>query len=153
MASKCHKKLIPTGVLKSVAGTVFDFRKPTAIGKRISDSSDIQIKFGGGYDHAWILNPPTARNAVLPLAATLSDPMSGRVLDVFTSEPALQFYSGNFLDGTIVGKKGVMYKQRSGLCLETEHYPDSPNRPTFPSTVLRKGETYRTTTVYRFSVK
>ena len=143
------KGLIPTGELKPVAGTVFDFTKPTEIGQRINDSSDVQIKFGGGYDHAWVLTDNTA----LKLAATVHEPKSGRYLEVRTTEPAIQFYTGNFLDGTITGKGGVVYKKRAAFCLETEHYPDSPNHPAFPTTVLLPGKTYETTTVYTFSVK
>jgi len=137
--------LIPTGERRPVAGTVFDFTKPFKIGTRIGDS-DEQIKFGGGYDHCWIL----AESKELKLAATLSEPSSGRVMEVLTTEPAIQFYSGNFLDGTVIGKGATPYQRRNGLCLETEHFPDSPNRPEFPSTVLQPGETLRTTTVYRF---
>ena len=144
------KTLIPTGVLQPVAGTPFDFTKPFKIGARINDTLNEQIKFGGGYDHAWILTDAT--NA-LRLAATVLEPTSGRVMEVLTTEPAIQFYTGNFLDGTIKGKGGVIYKKRSGLCLETEHYPDSPNQLKFPTTTLKPKETYTTTTVYRFSVK
>ena len=143
------KTLIPTGELKPVANTVFDFTKSMKIGARINDSSDIQIKYGGGYDHAWILSPSTEGG--VRLAATVNEPTSGRKMEVFTTEPAIQFYTGNFLDGTIVGKNNVIYNRRTGLCLETEHYPDAPNQPKFPSTVLKAGETYRTTTVYKFS--
>ena len=148
------KTLIPTGV-KPVATTVFDFTTAHKIGERINDSSDIQIKYGGGYDHAWVLKPQNAKNTEgsLRLAATVSEPKSGRVVEVLTTEPAIQFYTGNFLDGTIVGKGGVIYKRRSGFCLETEHYPDSPNQAKFPTTVLKVGETYKTTTVYKFSAK
>ncbi|HOY06068.1 MAG TPA: aldose epimerase family protein [Saprospiraceae bacterium] len=140
--------LIPTGELKPVKGTVFDFTQPTKIGARIDDVSDIQIKYGLGYDHCWV----TAKSAtnVLELIATLHAPVSGRYMEVLTTEPAVQFYSGNFLDGKVIGKGGTPYQHRSGLCLETQHYPDSPNKPAFPSTVLRPGETYKTTTVYRF---
>ncbi len=144
------KGLIPTGELKPVAGTVFDFTKPTEIGQGISDSSDVQIKLGGGYDHAWILKEG---GTGLKLAATVHEPKSGRYMEVRTTEPAIQFYTGNFLDGTLTGKGGVVYKKRSALCLETEHYPDSPNHPAFPTTVLQPGKTYQTTTVYTFSVK
>jgi aldose 1-epimerase len=127
-----------------------DFTKSFKIGDRINDTLNEQIKFGGGYDHAWIL---TDTSNALRLAATVSEPTSGRVMEVLTTEPAIQFYTGNFLDGTIVGKGGVIYKKRSGLCLETEHYPDSPNQPKFPTTTLKPSETYKTTTVYRFLVK
>lgn len=144
------KTLIPTGVLQPVAGTPFDFTKSFKIGARINDTLNEQIKFGGGYDHAWILTDAT--NA-LRLAATVTEPTTGRVMEVLTTEPAIQFYTGNFLDGTIVGKGGIIYKKRSGLCLETEHYPDSPNQSKFPTTTLKPKETYKTTTVYKFSVK
>ena len=146
------KTLIPTGELKSVTGTAFDFTKNFNIGKRINDSADVQIKYGGGYDHAWILTGANTEGG-LRLAATVIEPTSGRVMEVSTTEPAIQFYTGNFLDGTIRGKGGVIYKRRSGLCLETEHYPDSPNQLKFPTTTLKVGETYKTTTVYKFSVK
>ncbi len=144
------KTLIPTGELRPVVGTAFDFTKPFKVGARISDTSDVQIKYGGGYDHAWILTPNTEGD--LRLAATVKEPTSGRILEVLTTEPAIQFYTGNFLDG-VKGKGGVVYQKRSALCLETEHYPDAPNQAAFPSTVLRPKEVYKTTTVYRFSVK
>ena len=144
------KTLIPTGELKPVSGTPFDFTKPFKIGTRINDTSDTQIKYGGGYDHAWILTPSKDS---LHLAATLTEPTNGRVMEVFTTEPAIQFYTGNFLDGTIKGKSGTIYNRRTGICLETEHYPDSPNQPKFPTTLLKPNETYHTTTTYKFSVK
>lgn len=144
------RTLIPTGERRPVAGTVFDFTKATAIGARINDSTDQQIKFGLGYDHCWVL---TDSSKNLKSAALLSEPTSGRVLEVLTFEPGIQFYSGNFLDGKVTGKGRIPYQYRSGLCLETQHFPDSPNRPDFPSTVLNPGETYRTATVYRFSVQ
>ena len=145
------KTLIPTGELKPVANTVFDFTKQMKIGARINDSSDIQIKYGGGYDHAWVLNAQNTEGGGLHLAATVNEPLSGRKMEVFTTEPAIQFYTGNFLDGKIIGKNNVIYNHRTGLCLETEHYPDAPNQPKFPTTVLKAGATYRTTTVYKFS--
>ncbi len=141
--------LIPTGELRSVKDTVFDFTKPTAIGARIN-KDDEQLKFGTGYDHNFVLNN---YNGSLKLAATVYEPTTGRVIEVLTTEPGIQFYSGNFLDGTITGKAGVVYKQRTGFCLETQHFPDSPNEPKFPSTVLKPGEKYKTTTVYKFSTK
>jgi aldose 1-epimerase len=144
------KTLIPTGELRPVLGTAFDFTKPFKVGARISDTSDVQIKYGGGYDHAWILTPNTEGG--LRLAATVTEPTSGRILEVLTTEPAIQFYTGNFLDG-VKGKGGAVYQRRGGLCLETEHYPDAPNQAAFPSTVLKPKEVYKTTTVYRFSVK
>jgi aldose 1-epimerase len=142
------KGLIPTGKLKPVVNTPFDFKSITPIGARI-DKDDEQIKFGGGYDHCWVLN---RYDSSLRQVATVIEPNSGRRMEVFTTEPGIQFYSGNFLNGTVAGKKGVLYKKRSALCLETQHYPDSPNKPSFPSVVLSPGETYKTTTVYKFSV-
>ncbi|WP_461128107.1 aldose epimerase family protein [Spirosoma aerophilum] len=142
--------LIPTGELKPVAGTAFDFLKPMVVGSRINDSTDTQIKFGGGYDHGWVLNGPANE---LKLAATVYEPTSGRVMEVKTTEPAIQFYTGNFLDGSVTGREGFPYKKRFALCLETEHYPDSPNHPAFPTTVLKPGETYKSTTIYQFSTK
>jgi aldose 1-epimerase len=142
--------LIPTGELPPVEGTPFDFRSFHAIGERIRGNHE-QLVFGRGYDHNWVLNPPSGRG--LNLAAKLVDPSSGRVLSVLTEEPGIQFYSGNFLDGTLYGTSGRQYRQGDGLALETQHFPDSPNKPQFPSTVLRPGETYNTTTVYAFSTK
>jgi aldose 1-epimerase len=138
---------IPTGELKSVAGTPFDFRKATAIGARI-DQDDEQIKFGKGYDHTWVIN---GRMGVMRLAATAYEATSGRVMQVWTTEPGVQFYTGNFLDGTLTGKSGKVYQRRFGFCFETQHYPDSPNQPSFPTTTLKKGQTYKSTTIYRFS--
>jgi aldose 1-epimerase len=143
------KTLIPTGELRSVEGTAFDFRRPVKIGARIGAAEE-QIQFGGGYDHNFVLNGEAGS---LRLAAVASDSGSGRVMELFTTEPGVQFYTGNFLDGSAVGKNGAVYAKRSGFCLETQHFPDSPNRPEFPSTILKPGETYRTTTIYKFSVK
>jgi len=140
--------LIPTGATPPVAGTPFDFRNFTAIGARIR-GNDQQLVFGRGYDHNFVLNDK--RGPGLNTAAQLVDPGSGRVLTVLTEEPGLQFYSGNFLDGTLYGTSGRQYRQGDGLCLETQHFPDSPNKPGFPSTTLRPGQTYDTTTVYAFS--
>jgi aldose 1-epimerase len=140
--------LIPTGQLAPVAGTPFDFRTPTAIGARI-DAADPQLKAGRGYDHNWVLERDG--RAGLVHAAQLVDSSSGRTLDVSTTEPGIQFYSGNFLDGTLRGKGGRAYVHRSGLCLETQHFPDSPNHPAFPSTVLRPGQTLRSRTVFAFA--
>ncbi|MGA7674140.1 MAG: aldose epimerase family protein [Rhizomicrobium sp.] len=139
--------LIPTGVLQPVAGTPFDFRKPTVIGAHIDDNNE-QIHYGPGYDHNWVLVKP--KPGAMTIAAVLSDPLSGRVLTVKTTEPGLQFYSGNFLDGLPAGK-GTVFKHRTGLTLETQHYPDAPNEPSFPSTTLRPGQTYVSHTVYAFS--
>jgi aldose 1-epimerase len=140
--------LIPTGELRPVAGTPFDFTKPTAVGARI-EANDEQIKFGKGYDHNWVLNKGAGG---LTKAAEVYETKTGRVMEVWTTEPALQFYTGNFLDGTLHGK-GKTYVRRGALCLETQHYPDSPNKPSFPSTELKPGDTYRTTTVYAFSAR
>jgi aldose 1-epimerase len=140
--------LIPTGELRPVAGTPFDFTKSTAIGARI-EANDEQLKFGKGYDHNWVLNKGTA---LITKAAEVYEPKSGRVMEVWTNEPALQFYTGNFLDGTLKGK-GKTYIHRGALAMETQHYPDSPNKPAFPSTELKPGETYLTTTLYRFSAR
>ncbi len=141
--------LIPTGELKPVAGTPFDFTKPTAIGARI-EQKDPQLVIGKGYDHNFVLRGPMG---TLRLAARVVDPKSGRALEVLTTEPGLQFYSGNFLDGSFSGKSGKPYTLRSAYCLEAQHFPDSPNEPTFPSVVLKPGETYRQTTVYRFTTR
>src|SRR4051794_686409 len=140
--------LIPTGELVSVGGTPFDFRSPTAIGTRI-DQPDPQLKYGKGYDHNFVLN---REGAALVHAARVLDPRSGRTLDISTTEPGLQFYSGNFLDGTITGKAGHQYRNRSALVLETQHFPDSPNHPNFPSTILRPGKEYTSKTVFTFGV-
>lgn len=141
--------LIPTGELMPVASTPFDFRHPTTIGQRINADHE-QLRFGRGYDHNWVLDSGGGK---LAEAAELYDRGSGRVLQVFTTEPGVQFYSGNFLDGTITGKDGKVYGPRSGLCLETQHFPDSPNHPNFPSTVLKRGQRYHTVTEFRFSTR
>ncbi|HVY92444.1 MAG TPA: hypothetical protein VHA14_06845, partial [Bryobacteraceae bacterium] len=140
------KGLIPTGQLKDVKGTPFDFRTPTAIGARI-EQKDPQLIFGKGYDHNWVLN---RKGDGLELAARVTDRKSGRVMEVLTTQPGLQFYTGNFLDGTFKGK-GRVYTHRSAFCMETQHFPDSPNKPSFPTTELKPGEQYKSTTVYRFS--
>ena len=142
-------ELIPTGELAAVAGTPFDFRTPTAIGARIN-APHPQIKNGQGYDHNWVLN---REGTALELAARVLEPSSGRTMEVATTEPGMQFYAGNFLDGTIVGKGGATYGRRSGFCLETQHYPDSPNQPDFPSTLLRPGSTYTSRTVFKFGIQ
>jgi len=141
--------LIPTGELASVEGTPFDFRQPTAIGARI-DADDEQIKRGPGYDHNFVLNgePGTMR-----LAATVDEPTTGRILEVWTEEPGLQFYSGNFLDGTLTGHNGTVYQRRTGFCLESQHYPDTPNQKNFPTTQLNPGEVYQTKTIYKLLVE
>lgn len=142
--------LIPTGELRAVKGTPFDFTKPTAIGARINQD-DQQLKVGRGYDHNWVLN--SGGRGGLSLAAEAYDPKSGRVLDVLTTEPGIQFYTGNFLDGTIHGKGGKVYNLRYGFCLETQHFPDSPNHPSFPPTLLKPGLEYKSTTGFRFSTR
>ncbi|HSM77854.1 MAG TPA: aldose epimerase family protein [Bryobacteraceae bacterium] len=138
--------LIPTGELRSVEGTPFDFRKPHAIGERIN-STDEQIVMAKGYDQNFVLN---RTGNGLELAARVTDPKTGRVMEVLTTQPGLQFYSSNFLDGTIHGKGGKVYGPRAAFCMETQHFPDSPNHPSFPSTELKPGERYQTTTMYRF---
>jgi len=142
--------LIPTGELASVAGTPFDFRTPTAIGVRIAQA-DSQLQRGKGYDHNFVLNRSGEQPGLAPAAHVL-DPKSGRTLDISTTEPGLQFYSGNFLDGTITGKGGHVYGHRAALVLETQHFPDSPNQPRFPSTIVRPGDKYRSRTVFAFGV-
>ena len=139
--------LIPTGELRAVDGTPFDFRMPRAIGERIN-AADEQLKLGKGYDHNFVLSGAAG---TLRQAARVVEPKSGRVMEVFTTEPAMQLYTGNFLDGTITGKGGKVYQHRYGFCMETQHYPDSPNQAAFPSVVLRPGGRYQTTTVYKFS--
>jgi aldose 1-epimerase len=141
--------LIPTGELASVEGTPFDYRKGTAIGARIK-ADNVQLKNGKGYDHNWVLN---RTGAALQRVALVVEPKTGRTLEIATTEPGIQFYSGNFLDGTITGKGGRVYKQRTGFCLETQHYPDSPNHPSFPSSILQPGQTYASKTVFTFGVK
>ena len=140
--------LIPTGKLADVTGTPFDFRTPTAIGARIG-ADDQQIRFGGGYDHNFVV-----RRAIPGLVhvAHVSEPTTGRTMDVSSTEPGVQFYTGNFLDGTIKGKGGIVYPYRGAFCLETQHYPDSPNQPNFPSTILRPGTTHMSRTIFVFGV-
>ena len=142
--------LIPTGTLAPVEGTPFDFRKPTAIGARINQD-DPQLKNGKGYDHNWVLNRTASTGP--QLAARVFEPKTGRTLEIRTTEPGLQFYSGNFLDGTLTGKGGHVYQHRTGFCLETQHFPDSPNQPAFPSTILQPGKEYSSRTVFTFGVK
>ena len=142
--------LIPTGAIDPVAGTPFDFTKPTAIGDRIRDASSQQIVFGRGYDHNFVLDSGGSTTPVL--AAHVWEPTSRRTLDISTTEPGIQFYSGNFLDGTLIGTSGNFYRQGDGFALETQHFPDSPNHANFPSTVLSPGQVYATTTIYKFGV-
>jgi aldose 1-epimerase len=145
-----NSSLIPTGEVRSVAGTPFDFRKATAIGARINQD-DEQLKFGMGYDQTWILEGHG--KADLQLAAEAFEPASGRLLEVLTTQPGVQFYTGNSLDGTARGKGGQLYARRTAFCLETQHFPDSPNHPSFPSTELRPGQTFQSTTIFRFSTR
>lgn len=144
------KTLIPIGELQNVKDTPMDFRKPTAIGKR-NDYDFEQLAFGHGYDHNWVLKRNTVNE--LELAATVFEPASGRYMEVWTTEPGIQFYGGNFFDGSIIGKQGKKYNYRASLALETQHFPDSPNHPNFPSTVLNPGEKYKHTCMYKFSIK
>jgi aldose 1-epimerase len=143
------KNLIPTGELRSVKGTPLDFTTPTRIGARIDDNYE-QLVLGHGYDHNFVIN---RKGPGLTLAARVYEPTGGRVLEVSTTQPGLQFYTGNFLDGTITGKQGHAYKRRYGFCLETQHFPDSPNHPTFPTTILRPGETFHEKTIFKFSAQ
>lgn len=140
--------LIPLGNLQDVKGTPFDFTTPHVIGERINDTTDVQIKRGGGYDHCWVFTDTSDK---LKSVAKVTEKTSGRVMEVLTTEPAVQFYTGNFLNGSATGKSGVKYAYRYGFCLETQHFPDSPNQAAFPSTLLEPGKTYKTTTVYKFS--
>lgn len=140
--------LIPTGEIRKVDGTPMDFRQQTAIGLRIEEPYD-QLGFTGGYDHNFVLND---FSGALRFAARAYDPSSGRVLEAYTTQPGIQFYSGNFLDGSLIGKGGVVYQKHAGFCLEPQHFPDSPNHPNFPSTVLLPGDEYKQTTAFRFSV-
>lgn len=140
------KDLIPPGEIREVARSALDFRKPTAMGARI-DANEEQIKLGHGYDHNWVINGEGLR-----LAARVEEPSTGRVLEVLTNQPGIQFYSGNFLDGTIHGKNGQVYGRRSGFALETQHFPDTPNHPEFPSTVLKPVHDFRSTTIFKFSI-
>lgn len=141
--------LIPTGELKPVESTPFDFRKPTAVGARI-DASDEQLRLGHGYDHNWVLDN---KDGKIALAAEVYDPTSGRVLKVLTDQPGIQFYTGNFLDGSIKGKSGKSYERRTALCLETQHFPDSPNHPQFPTTELKPGQRFHSVTIYNLSAR
>lgn len=145
--------LIPTGELRPVAGTPFDFRKPTPIGQRIGEDNE-QLRFGKGYDHNWVISSESSTNPVRPkLQATIREPDTGRILEVWSTEPGLQFYSGNFLDGSNVGKGGWVYQFRDGFAVEPQHFPDSPNHANFPSVILKPGETYHNTIVYRFDAR
>lgn len=143
--------LIPTGKIVPVAGTPFDFKTPKSIGQDI-DEKDCQLEYGLGYDHNFVLDKGGKENQ-MKLAATVYEPTTGRFMEVFTQEPGIQFYCGSFLSGNLKGKSGKTYVYRGGFCLETQHYPDSPNQPQFPSTILRPGKVYETQTIYRFSVR
>jgi aldose 1-epimerase len=141
--------LITTGEFADVTGTPFDFRTPTAIGARINDPNTI-LQYGPGYDHNWVINKPFGKYGLM---ARVSDPKSGRVMEVWSDEPGLQFYAGNFLDGTLTGKGGKVYQRRSAFCMEPQHYPDSPNKPNWPSVELKPGQAYHNTIVYKFSAE
>ncbi|WP_375446190.1 aldose epimerase family protein [uncultured Fibrella sp.] len=141
---------IPTGELRDVAGTPFDFNKPTPVSAHINDTTDVQIRYGRGYDHCWVF---TNQSAKLKLGATVYEPTSGRLMEVYTTEPGVQMYTANHLNGMFRSPEGVAYTRRFGLCLETQHFPDSPNHPNFPTTTLRPGATYLSTTVYKFKVR
>ena len=142
--------LIPTGRLMPVEGTPMDFRRPAPIGSRL-DADFEQLRHGHGYDHNWVLSPQSTHD--LELAATVYEPAAGRYMEVWTTEPGIQFYGGNFFDGSLVGKGGKSYGRRASLALETQHFPDSPNHPGFPSTVLGSGQRYRHVCVYKFSTR
>ncbi|QDT04058.1 Aldose 1-epimerase precursor [Rubripirellula lacrimiformis] len=143
------ESLIPTGDIPSVTGTPFDFTDSKAIGRDV-EQDDQQLKFGLGYDHNFVIDKPLGE---MGLAATVFEPTTGRVMEITTTEPGIQFYCGNFLDGRLKGKSGKTYEHRGGFCLETQHYPDSPNQPNFPSAILEPGDTYDTTTIFKFSTR
>ncbi|MFZ0806808.1 MAG: aldose epimerase family protein [Candidatus Sulfotelmatobacter sp.] len=145
------KGLIPTGELRPVKGTPFDLTKPTRIGAHIDDNYE-QLTLGWGYDHNFVINSKPDQNG-LKLAARVHEPTSGRTLEVWTTQPGVQFYTGNHLDGSVTGKQGHVYKKRDAFCLETQHYPDSPNHPNFPNTILKPGETFHEKTVFKFEAK
>jgi aldose 1-epimerase len=144
-----NTNLIPTGAITPVSGTAFDFRRPVSIGARLRDIEG-QIMLAHGFDHNFVLNRPDPDEHALVLAAIAHDPASGRSLHIYTTEPGIQFYSGNFLDGSVAGPSGRAYRQGDAFALETQHFPDSPNQPGFPSTVLRPGQAYDSTTIYKF---
>jgi aldose 1-epimerase len=144
-----NKGLIPAGDLADVTGTPFDFRKPTAIGARIDDPDPV-LQYGPGYDHNWVINKSPGKYG---LQARVTEPATGRVMEVWSDQPGLQFYAGNFLDGTITGKAGKVYQRRTAFCMEPQHYPDSPNKPQFPSVELKPGQTYHSLIVYKFSTQ
>lgn len=142
------KGLIPTGEFADVTGTPFDFRRPATIGSRINGSDPV-LRYGSGYNHNWVINKPAGK---FGLQARVVEPVSGRIMEVWSDEPGLQFYAGNLLDGSVKGKGGVAYRSHAGFCMEPQHYPDSPNKPQFPSVVLKPGETYQNVIVYKFEV-
>lgn len=150
IAEVANNEMIPTGIYRNIVGTPMDFKAPRLVSKDVDADYD-QLKYGGGYDHAWILNK--SKKGELSFAASAYEPESGRFMEVFTTEPSVQFFTGNSLNGSQIGKSGVAYAKRTGFCFETQHVPDSPNHPNFPTTVLRPGETFNSTTVYKFSVK
>jgi aldose 1-epimerase len=141
--------LIPTGEIAPVEGTPFDFRKPVSIGSRISEDN-LQLTYGKGYDHNWALEQS---DSAVTFAARVVEPVSGRTLEVFTNEPGIQFYGGNFLNGSETGKYGKVYSYRGAFCLETQHFPDSPNKPGFPSVILQPGQEYYSVCIYRFGIE
>jgi aldose 1-epimerase len=146
------ENLIPTGELAPVSGTPFDFTEAHIISERIDTPGDEQLLIAGGYDHCWVVDSPGDPDGTADWIARVIDPGSGRVLDVRTDQPGVQFYTGNFLDGSFAGTSGSVYGHRSGFCLETQHFPDSPNQPSFPTTVLRPGEVFRSRTTFSFAV-
>jgi len=150
IAEVANSEMIPTGIYRNIIGTPMDFKSPHLISRDIDADYD-QLKYAGGYDHSWILNKSS--NGALSFAASAYEPESGRFMEVFTTEPSVQFFTGNSLNGSQVGKSGVAYLKRTGFCFETQHLPDSPNHPNFPSTVLRPGEKFESTTIFKFSVK
>ena len=150
IAEVANNEMIPTGTIRNILNTPMDFKAPRLVSKDIDADYD-QLKYGGGYDHSWVLNKK--QKGELSFTASAYDPENGRFMEVYTTEPAVQFFTGNSLNGSQIGKSGVAYGKRSGFCFETQHFPDSPNHPNFPSTVLRPGETFNSTTIYKFSVK
>jgi len=150
IAEVANDEMIPTGIYRNIVGTPMDFKAPRLVSKDVDADYD-QLKYGGGYDHAWILNK--SEKGELSFAASAYESENGRFMEVFTTEPSVQFFTGNSLNGSQIGKSGVAYTKRTGFCFETQHVPDSPNHPNFPTTVLRPGETFNSTTIYKFSVK
>jgi aldose 1-epimerase len=150
VAEVANNEMIPTGIYRNIVGTPMDFTTTRLVSKDIDADYD-QLKYGGGYDHAWILNKKEAGE--LSFAASAYEPESGRFMEVFTTEPSIQFFTGNSLNGSQIGKSGVGYARRTGFCFETQHVPDSPNHPNFPSTVLRPGEIFNSATIYKFAVR